>query len=627
LSESDKDKSEGTGGAGAFLLDRRAAGMFVTICAGLTQGIVVYLMSESSLRWHWYITASLLPLPFYMAKGTSKRALLALILWAAILMLLDGGQVLFGNPYVRWRGDFAFIAIAYIGALLTLPNFVSWIDGDGAFPEWQTSFRHFSRMLFAAVIAVFFLLLFSGVLAISAGLAGIIGGGFRYIGRWFSRCFVILACAAWGAAFRWSAGAARLSEVFERYVLTLFSSLLPFLSVFTLVFVAALPLGIERLWRRGFDSGVVLSIFLVSGLCAFAGWQGGVGDDGRPREPFFRPVNILVKAALVALPIFCPLLVYTIGLRVGQYGWTTDRVIGIVLAVSFGLWSLAWAFFLVRRWETWPIFYGRVNRIAFPTVGIALILIASPLCDARRMVVYKRLEWLRESIRAGKYTDDFDWRYVARELGIYGVDALEALAMSGGAGFNERFGPFGNDSQAEKIRDKMTAALDSVKKEKESLGRPADLSGTNRRAASEDFMLNARTAPVFGGELSPDDRERLARLLPEKLVVSRANYGGGGIGFFYLADMNGDGGKEVLLGLRDDIYLLAGGRAFLLRRGTVTRKNGLNADNKTVISNDEQRVIRNQWGMLQLNDRVFFVDPSDAREIESNPRPFSPHPQ
>jgi hypothetical protein len=233
----------------------------------------------------------------------------------------------------------------------------------------------------------------------------------------------------------------------------------------------------------------------------------------------------------------------------------------------------------------------------------------------RRIVVHGRLEWLGESIRTGRNTDNFEWRYIARGLGIYGVRALEELRAASGAEFKERFGPFEDDSQAEKIRDEISAALDSVEQEKKSRDRLADSSYTTRREiTSEDFILTARTAPVFGGELSPDERERLLRRLPKEFVASFAMYDDSRIGFFYLADMNGDGNKDILLGKGDNIYLLHGDRALQMRYGYITPSFG-HADNKTVISDDKQRIIRNQWSMLQINERVFFVDPNDADEI------------
>jgi hypothetical protein len=173
------------------------------------------------------------------------------------------------------------------------------------------------------------------------------------------------------------------------------------LSAFILIFVAALPMGVERLWRRGFASNIILGVFLAAGLCVFAAWQSGLTSDGHPREPFFRPVNVLVRISLIPLPILCPLLLYTIGLRIGQYGLTVDRAISYALALAFGLWSLAWAFFLVRRWGIWPVFYGKVNRIAFPALGALLIIISSPICDVRWLVLRERLALLRDSISEG----------------------------------------------------------------------------------------------------------------------------------------------------------------------------------------------------------------------------------
>jgi hypothetical protein len=92
-------------------------------------------------------------------------------------------------------------------------------------------------------------------------------------------------------------------------------------------------------------------------------------------------------------------------------------------------------------------------------------------------------------------------------------------------------------------------------------------------------------------------------------------------GFFYLADMNGDGEKDVLFGMENDIYLLRGDRAFRLRRETIKSTDGAAAaDNKTAVSADERRIIENKWNMLQINDNVFFVEPGHLDDIEPEAR-------
>ncbi|MDR2137385.1 MAG: DUF4153 domain-containing protein, partial [Synergistaceae bacterium] len=504
------------------------------------------------------------------------------------------------------------------------PNFVSWIDGDGAFPEWRISFGHFSRLFFASIFAGLFLLLFAAVFSAGLALIQMIGDSFSYIFRWIFRNFVLFAFAVWNAVFYWAARTRKLLDALEQYVLAIFSCLLPLLSIFTLVFIAALPMGIDRLWRRGFSSGILLGILLTSGLCVFAGWQGGIGSDGKPHEPFYRPVNILVKIALALLPIFCPLLVHTIGLRVNQYGLTVDRIVSMTLAVAFGLWSLAWAFFLVRHklGQEWPVFYGKVNRIAFPTLAVVLILLASPLCDVRKIVLRERLDRLRESVRQGGDIEKTDWRYIVRDLGIYGIRAMEELGASSDAEIRGKIGPFAESWQAAKIRNSILIEIASVKKGYAPHGKSADANGArDQEAVLEDLILNdwilsAKNAPVFGGELGPDERERLVRQLPKESVNYSAVRRNARIGFFYLEDMDGDGEKEIMLELGKVIYLFHDNRALEFRSVGARKSGGKpNVDDVTTLSANEQRIIRNQWYMLRINDRIFFLDPNDVEEI------------
>jgi hypothetical protein len=278
------------------------------------------------------------------------------------------------------------------------------------------------------------------------------------------------------------------------------------------------------------------------------------------------------------------------------------------------LWSLAWAFFLVKRWRTWAFFYGKVNRIAFPVLGVTLILLASPVCDARRIVLWERLQWLRDSVRRGGDIDGFDWRHIARDLGLYGIRALEELRDGGLPEIYAKFGPFSDGGQVEKIWNNILSAVTLVK----NTNRAADGEHPNTRrqeAALEEFALSAGNAPVFGGELGSDQREELARRLSKELGVFRVTQEGAEVEFFYLADMNGDGEKETLLGLGDDIWLLRENRAVMLRRERVKNK-GSGEANVAVISADRQRIIGNQWSVLQLNDKIFFVGPGDIEEIE-----------
>jgi hypothetical protein len=441
--------------------------------------------------------------------------------------------------------------------------------------------------------------------------------------KWFLNNFMLSAFVVCDVVFYWTAKTRKLLDALERYVLAIFSCFLPILSLFVLTVIAALPMGVDKLWRRGFNSEIILNFFLAIGLCVLTAWQGGEGRDGKPRDPFFKRVNTLVRISLIALPIFGPLLIYTIGLRVSQYGWTVDRVISMTLAAAFGLWSAAWSFFLVRRWKDWPRFYGKVNRIAFPVLGAVLVLLSSPVCDVRRIVLHERFEWLRESVEAGG-ADSFDWGYIARNLGVYGVRAMEELIDGGDAAVREKLGKGATQADVALTMKKITEQIDRLKEEKKNLDWSRNRINNPQPApkTTEDFIKSARTAPVFGGILEADEKERIVRGLSagasKGALEYGLRYGKGEVDYFCLADLNGDGQKEILLGLGMDIYLIRGNSAFMLERGWVNgMRNGEETDNKEAISADEQRIIRNGWGILNIYNRIYIIDPDDVDDIES----------
>jgi hypothetical protein len=225
---------------------------------------------------------------------------------------------------------------------------------------------------------------------------------------------------------------------------------------------------------------------------------------------------------------------------------------------------------------------------------------------------------LKEAVQQG---EDFDWRYIARDLGLYGIRVMEELGAVSDAEFQEKLGPFAGAGQGAKIRGEILREVASLKKDYAlRSGRSAGAPDTrSREAALEDWLLSAKNAPVFGGELGPDEKERLARQLPKEFVASWALRDNVKAGFFYLVDLNSDGEKDILLGLGSDIYLLRGNRPFRLRGEWVGRGGMDKTDNAEVLSADGQKIIKNRWDMLQIGGRIFFLGPNDVGDIGSAP--------
>ena len=183
-------------------------------------------------------------------------------------------------------------------------------------------------------------------------------------------------------------------------------------------------------------------------------------------------------------------------------------------------------------------------------------------------------------------------------------------------------GPKATDEEIRQIQAAIRTELESAKKEKDTHDAWKDpaVAASQRDGALEDFISGARSAPVFGGTMDEDEKERLARVFSEENLTNDnwRRYGAEAQNcFFYLADLNSDGEKDVLFGIGQDLFMIRDNRVFTLYQGWV--KNGGRGlpDNMLAISADEQRIIKNEWASLVINSKIYSLDPSDAEEIAS----------
>jgi hypothetical protein len=577
----------------------------------------------TSVEWP-YMTCALLPLPFYIARNPGARAAVCFAAWGALLAALDAGRIYTANPYGVWTtASVVLFFMSLFGALMLLPCFLSLADGGPAFPSWPVMYRHHSRMFFTSIIVALFISAFIAVLSIGVTLIERVGvpllfsKNIRRLLYW-----TLLGGAAAVTVYRISK-ADGLLDALNRYVTTVFAWMLPMLSAFVLIFIASLPLGIEALWSRGLNSGVILKVYAAFGLCSLAAWQGGEGDESRQaaREPFFRPVTSFVKIAVACLPVLGILLVCTIGIRVGQYGWTVVRAVSTAAAVVLGVWSAAWAYFLIARRRDWPRYYGQVNRIAFPLVGVALILFSSPVLDVRRIVLNTNLKMLSDAGRPDWKASDFDWRYMGRDLGVYGARTLESfdddVDGKGLERLREYMGPSATEARIQEAKDEVKRTLASLKRVfSDEPQRPEDAEAA-RNERLREIMYWTSKAPVAGGALDAPERARLAAVIASSNIFKDYNnrdY------FLLLADMDKDGRNETLAGLDGQMFLVGRDRAFRLLEafprysGVPVSQNNESGDLEAALAG-EYSIIPVSWDMIKINGRTFSVNPTDFDAI------------
>jgi hypothetical protein len=155
-------------------------------------------------------------------------------------------------------------------------------------------------------------------------------------------------------------------------------------------------------------------------ILANAAWLDGT-------KPAFtrRYVNTLAQVSIICLPVYTALSVYSVSLRIMQYGLTVDRVQAMFLVVITGIWGIGYSLAVILR--KWPKLIGGVNITAIIILALITTAMNSPLLDPFRLASVNQLSRLQ----SGQISpEDFDYIYTRFNLGRYGHEVLHELSMS-----------------------------------------------------------------------------------------------------------------------------------------------------------------------------------------------------
>jgi Domain of unknown function (DUF4153) len=203
-------------------------------------------------------------------------------------------------------------------------------------------------------------------------------------------------------------------------VLVLLSWILPVAVLLIGGFLLALPFtGLEPLWATKAATALLLAASAVLAVLINAAFQ-----DGSVSKEVALPIRIGSRiAALLILPLAL-IAAYALSLRVGQYGWTVDRLVAafcLVVALCCG----AGYFWAALRSPHWLSRIAPVNIFTAFILLILLLAIFSPVLDPARISVNSQMAQLK----AGKVSaDKFDYEYLRFEGQRFGNAALKSMA-------------------------------------------------------------------------------------------------------------------------------------------------------------------------------------------------------
>ena len=236
-----------------------------------------------------------------------------------------------------------------------------------------------------------------------------------------------LAGAAFGSASAVLRQKDPLLGTLQRLVMLVFSVLAPVLAGALAIYLVALPVtGFSGLWKSGLPETPLL---LSTAAFAVVFLNAIIGDspDDRSSGKLWRITEGVLLLAVLPLGA---LALVSMSLRVGQYGWTPERLWGVIaclITIAYG--TAAWWAGIRGRGAFDVRLRESQKWLAAGLCGLALFL-ALPIVDFGSISARSQLARLE----AGKVkAQEFDWAAMAFDFGPAGRRALERIARTGPA--------------------------------------------------------------------------------------------------------------------------------------------------------------------------------------------------
>lgn len=312
----------------------------------------------------------------------------------------------------------------------------------------------------------------------------------------------------------------RAIHVARQVVVAIAIGLLPLIACVAVLFVASLPFtGLNALWNTRSATFILMSVIAVSVLGLNAVWQ-----DGTQPSPYPVWLRRMIEAGVVTLPVYGAIGLYALGLRVGQYGWTSERVFAVSICAMLTIAAFAYAIGVLRPRGAWLAALPRINIVlSLLAIGVIAAL-NSPLLDPHRIGAGDQLRrW------QGGRTDaeHLDLHYLRYDSGRRGYRTLQAL-----------------QSDARVVAD--AALAESVQRMLEREVTP-DRQADPRRPRIQLTSVEAlasRIGPARG--FKPPEKAFFQALLADSDAFGDCNFADSDC-ITIDRDLDGDGREEVLL--------------------------------------------------------------------------------
>jgi len=417
--------------------------MVVRLLVGLAQGALLYWLYRAGKDGFWPASAPYVMVPLFtlglmlpavlissLGHMAQKKTALWTLAVAGLLLLLSlhdawrsmgisaadadpGRPERFMPSWVLLMFGAVFVYIAHSLALAAALD-----------RRRVASYSSYFEMAWKLAVQLMFSVFFVGALWLllwmGAGLFSMVKLNFfkELLQKvWF---VVPVICFAWSCAMHVTDVRPAIVRGIRTLLLVLLSWLLPVATLIICGFLCSLPFtGLDALWSTGHATALLLTAVAVLVVLINAAFQNGEAKAALAIRVSAR------TAAIVILPLTA-IAIYALGLRVNDYGWTTDRIVAAACLVVAGCYAVGyqWA---AHSYDTWLCPIAKVNIATAFVVLAVLLALFTPIADPARISVDNQMARLASGRTPA---EKFDFRYLRFDGQRYGQDALARLARS-----------------------------------------------------------------------------------------------------------------------------------------------------------------------------------------------------
>ena len=401
------------------------------IFIGLLQGTLCYLLmtylAPHNEGWLFYGMPATIAITSALLLTVVSFKQRALWYWMALIFVVVLAMSVWLKWQVedsdKWRQHEVFMFYGWrllLMAMLALP----WIQYSLHVSREQARYPHFYRQLWLNALTLLIVFVANGlfwlVLLLWSEMFKLVGIPFFstlfFDTDWFGYvAFGLITALAVVLARTQS----RLVTAVQKLLTFIATGLLPLVALLVLMFILTLPFtGLEAISQRVSAAGLMSTLTLLLLLLMAI-----VREPQKEALPYPGALRYLIKCSLIVAPIYMLIAGWSLWVRIQQYGWTPERLYGVLVVVVLLVWSFGYLASILRRGRNPLELQGpAILGVSLLALGL-LVLLSSPVIDAWRISVNSHMGLYH----SGKIKPDQVSLYMLDHSGKPGRAALEAL--------------------------------------------------------------------------------------------------------------------------------------------------------------------------------------------------------